>query len=115
MYLASGEVELECAMRGLSREQLIEVEFWRNSLTEGPDSGAVDNILHKCAEARILLRELRMHSSFFERASIVLELGAGQAWGSALAKREFPHLVTYASDISPDAVRSVTKWERVFS
>lgn len=115
MYLASGEVELECAMRGLSREQLIEVEFWRNSLTEGPDCGAVDNILHKCAEARILLRELRMHSSFFERASIVLELGAGQAWGSALAKREFPHLVTYASDISPDAVRSVSKWERVFS
>jgi len=102
-------------MRGFSREQLIEVEFWRTSLTEGPDSDAVDNVLHKCAEARILLRELRMHVGLFEQASIVLELGAGQAWGSALVKREFPHLVTYASDISPDAVRSVAKWERIFS
>jgi SAM-dependent methyltransferase len=106
--------QAENAMERFSREQLIEVEFWRTSPTEGPDSNAVENILHKCAEARIFLRELRIHSDFFARASITLELGAGQAWASALVKREFPHLVTYASDISPYAVRSVTKWEQVF-
>ena len=102
-------------MRGGAKEQLIEVEFWRTSPTENPGSNAVENILNKCAEARILLRELRMHRNFFEQASVVLELGAGQAWGSVLAKREFPHLVTYASDISPYAVRSVSKLEHVFS
>jgi len=101
-------------MKGFSEEQRVEVEFWRTSPTENPDSNAVENILHKCAEARILLRELRLHSVFFERASVVLELGAGQAWASALVKREFPHLVTYASDISPYAVRSVAKWDHVF-
>jgi len=102
-------------MKGFSREQAVEVEFWRTSPTENPESNAVENILHKCAEARILLGELRMHRVFFAQSSKVLELGAGQAWASALVKREFPHLVTYASDISPYAVRSVHKWEHVFS
>jgi len=102
-------------MRQFSKEQLIEVEFWRTSPTESPSSDAVDNILHKCAEARTLLKEIRMHGKFFSRASVVLELGAGQAWASALVKREFPHLVAYASDISPYAVCSVNKWEHVFS
>lgn len=103
------------AMRGFSREQLIEIEAWRTSPTDSPESNAVENILHKCAEARIFLTELRGHSDFFARASVTLELGAGQAWASSLVKREFPHLVTYASDISPYAVQSVSKWEHVFS
>jgi SAM-dependent methyltransferase len=102
-------------MNSFSAEQRVEVEFWRTSPTENPESNAVENILHKCSEARILLRELRMHSHFFEPAEVVLELGAGQAWASALLKREFPHLVVYASDISPYAVSSVGKWEQVFS
>jgi SAM-dependent methyltransferase len=102
-------------MTTVSKEQFMEAEYWRTSPTENPGSNAVENILNKCAEARILLRELRMHSHFFEQASVALELGAGQAWGSALLKREFPHLVTYASDISPHAVGSVAKWEHIFS
>jgi SAM-dependent methyltransferase len=101
-------------MEGLSREQAIEVEFWRTSPNESPDSNAVENILHKCAEARLFLSEFRIHNNIFAQASVVLELGAGQAWASALVKRELPHLVAYASDISPYAVRSVSKWEHVF-
>lgn len=108
-------MEADFALTGLSKEQLTEIEFWRTSPTENPNSNAVDNILHKCAEARILLQELRMHRQFFEAASTVLELGAGQGWASALVKKEFPHLTTYASDISPYAVSSVGKWEQVFS
>lgn len=101
-------------MKELSPEQLVEIEFWRTSPTERPDSTSVENILHKCAEARVLLAEVRAYSHLFYRASVVLELGAGQAWASALVKREFPHVVAYASDISPHAVRSVRKWEHVF-
>jgi SAM-dependent methyltransferase len=113
--LPAAQAQVNNAMRaGLSREQLIEVEFWRTSPTENPDTNAVENILHKCAEARLFLKEIRMYSNLFEQASVVLELGAGQAWASALVKREFPHLVIYASDISPYAVRSVVKWEHVF-
>jgi SAM-dependent methyltransferase len=107
-------VSPEYAMKGFSREQLIEVEYWRTSPTENPDADTVDNILHKCAEARLFLREMRMYNELFARASVVLELGAGQAWASALVKREFPHLVSYASDISPYAIQSVDKWEHVF-
>jgi len=102
-------------MKQLSPEQLAEVNFWKTSPTESPDSSSIDNILHKCAEARIFLAEVRMYSSLFACASVVLELGAGQAWASALLKREFSHLVAYASDISADAVKSVNKWEHVFS
>jgi SAM-dependent methyltransferase len=102
-------------LTSLSPEQLVEIDYWRTSLTESPDSTSVDNILHKCAEARILLTEIRSYSNLFAHASVVLELGAGQAWASALVKREFPHVRAYASDISPYAVRSVHKWEHVFS
>lgn len=108
-------MEADFAIGDFSKEQLQEIEFWRTSPTESPESSAVDNILHKCAEARILLQEIRLHRSFFEEASTVLELGAGQGWASALVKKEFPHLTTLASDISPYAVSSVGKWEHVFS
>ncbi len=101
-------------LSSLSPEQSLEVEFWRTSTTESPESTAVDNIVHKCAEARVFLASIRAHREFFSSASTVLELGAGQAWASALLKREFPHLVSYATDISPYAVRSVDKWEHVF-
>jgi len=102
-------------MERYSKEQLAEVDFWRVSSTEKPESSAVENILNKCAEGRVLLHEFRKYSDLFNKASVILELGAGQAWASALAKREFPHLITYASDISPYAVSSVGKWEHVFS
>ena len=100
--------------KSLSAEQLREVEYWRTSPTESPDSTSLENILHKCAEARVLLAEVRVHHNLFAQACTTLELGAGQAWASALVKREFPHLVAYASDISPHALRSVVKWEHVF-
>jgi SAM-dependent methyltransferase len=100
--------------RAYSPAELLEVEYWRTSPSESPDSTSVENILHKCSEARVLLAQVRTYSSLFARASTILELGAGQAWASALVKREFPGVVAYASDISPYAVRSVHKWEHVF-
>lgn len=114
LQFRTGATKIGCGVNELSKEQQIEVDFWKTSPTENPDANTLDNILHKCAEARLFLREMRMYSRFFAQASVVLELGAGQAWASAIVKREFPQVVAYASDISPYAVRSVAKWEYVF-
>lgn len=98
----------------ISIKERIEVDFWTNSEDEGPQSNAIENILEKMAEARIFLEKLKAYRSFFEKAESVLELGGGQCWASCLVKRMYPHIHVTATDIAPDAIASIGKWERIY-
>jgi ubiquinone/menaquinone biosynthesis C-methylase UbiE len=98
----------------LERRQRIEIEFWRESHTERPESNAVENIVNKAADAAIFLELVDRFRDVFGRARTILEIGAGQGWASCLVKRLFPSAEVTASDISQYAVASVGKWERIY-
>ncbi|KAM3096671.1 class I SAM-dependent methyltransferase [Phormidesmis sp. 146-35] len=94
----------------LQKEQ-IEIEFWKNSPIENPQSEAIENLVSKFCEAKILLEKLAYHQSYFQQASTILEIGAGQGWASCIVKRFFPNKQVIASDISEYAIASAHKWE----
>ena len=97
--------------RELAERQRREIDYWRQSQTEGPESDLVLSFLKKAADARILLDLISRYRQIFEGSGTVLELGAGQAWASCLVKRLFPAARVIATDISEDAVASAWKWE----
>ncbi len=92
-----------------------EIEFWRDSPDESPESDSVRIVIDKMQDAGILLTCIQRHEEAFRRSERVLELGAGQGWASCLIKRQYPEAEVIATDISPYAVASVPKWERLFN
>ncbi len=102
------------ALNNVSEKEAIEVNFWRDNPIERPESAALENILSKCAEARIFLEKLSAFQSLFASARDVLELGGGQCWASCIVKRQFPSARVVGTDISPFAVASVNKWQHMF-
>jgi SAM-dependent methyltransferase len=90
-----------------------ELDHWRSSATERPGVFDPRNLVHKLTEAQALLEAVDRHREWFESAREVLELGGGQGWAACLVKSLFKGRVT-GSDLSPDAVASVSIWEDVF-
>jgi ubiquinone/menaquinone biosynthesis C-methylase UbiE len=97
----------------IEAKEQVEIDYWRTSLTENPDSDSIENLVNKFSEARVVLLTLERHRQIFESASTVLELGAGQGWTSCILKRMFPDKRMIASDISPFAIASHPKWEHI--
>ena len=95
----------------LAERQRRELQYWSESPTQGPDSDLVLSFLKKAPEARILLDLIGRYQPVFERAQSILELGAGQGWAASLVKRRFPKARVTTTDISPDAIASLWKWE----
>jgi SAM-dependent methyltransferase len=98
----------------VERRRALENEFWRTSPTESPGSTSVENVINKAEEAAIFLDIVRLFHRYFEQAETILELGGGQGWASCLVKRLFPEASVTTTDLSPDAIASVSKWERFF-
>lgn len=98
----------------LEERQRIEVEFWKNSPTERPESESIENIINKASDAEVFIDCLKRYEDYFRRASTILELGAGQGWASCIVKRLFPEAFVIATDISPWAVASAHKWEHIY-
>lgn len=94
--------------------QRIEIDFWRTSATERPEADSVDNIINKVAEAEIFLDALRRFDGELPASGKVLELGGGQGWAACLYKRLHPGCEVVTTDISPHAVASLPKWERLW-
>jgi hypothetical protein len=63
--------------RELAERQRIEIEHWKQSPRENPESDIVTSFLKKAGEALILLDLIRRYRPVFERARTILELGAG--------------------------------------
>jgi SAM-dependent methyltransferase len=95
------------------RERL-EIAYWQVDPHERPGAFNLDNFLVKMADASVFLSEVRRFDHDFQRASVVLELGGGQLWASCIVKHLYPELTVIGSDISPEAIASVPKWESIF-
>lgn len=104
-----------CSISDIVTRQTTEIEFWRNSEEECPESESIANIATKMSEARVFLDCIERHREKLASEGRVLELGAGQGWASCIYKRLFPHAHVTATDISEFAVMSVPKWERILS
>lgn len=101
-------------MLEIEAKQKIEIEFWRDSEDESPESSSIYNIVNKVSEAEVLLDCFKRHRERLTSSGRVLELGGGQGWASCVYKRMFPNAHVTATDISEFAVRSLPKWERLF-
>ena len=98
----------------LAGKEAVEIDYWKNSEHEKPDSNSIYNLVLKAVEARVLLTKLETYGNVFSTAGTIVELGAGQAWGSCVVKYLFPNAHVTATDISPHAIASRHKWERVY-
>src|SRR4029453_9029039 len=98
----------------VDRRHDIEIDYWRESEHEAPQSDSVLNIINKVADAGTFLSCLHRHYSVATPGQRVLELGGGQGWAACLFKRLYPSTHVTATDISPFAVESIPKWEYVW-
>lgn len=108
MEVPGGKVEQLDAL------QQREIEYWRESEHESPDSDSVYNLINKMADVPVFKEVLQRYESRFAGAGHILELGGGQGWSACLVKRLFPQARVTLTDISPYATQSAHKWERVF-
>jgi len=103
-------------MKGRSLAEVHEHEkaFWRTTTSEGPQADSVELLAHKLSESRIFLEGVERYRSRFERSHTILELGGGEGWAACVLKRVLAgdHIVM-TSDISPDAIAALPRWERV--
>ena len=97
----------------IQTKQSIEIEYWRNSKTENPESDSINNIINKFSEASIFLDCLNCYKSKLVDEGRVLELGAGQGWASCIYKKLYPKTHITVTDISKYAIMSVNKWEKM--
>lgn len=98
----------------LAERQQCEIDYWKHAVHERPEVESVEAIVAKCCEAQVFLLALARFADDFQSANNILEIGGGQGWAAAVVKRRFPAATVLTSDISPYAVASVHKWNRVF-
>jgi len=103
-------------MERLESLQQREIDYWRESEHESPESDSIHNLINKMSDIPVFMEVLQAYVPLFSRPGPlrVLELGGGQGWGACLVKRLYPSAHVTLTDISPYAVQSAPKWERVF-
>ncbi|HXW69967.1 MAG TPA: class I SAM-dependent methyltransferase [Methylocella sp.] len=100
-------------MANIATKQAIEIDFWRDSKTESPQSNSIRNLTSKFSDAGIFLDCVEKYRDRLPEEGRVLELGGGQCWASCVYKRVFPNCSVIGTDISPFAVQSAPKWEKM--
>jgi SAM-dependent methyltransferase len=98
----------------IAEKENIDIEDWRTNPHESPESDSVHNVINKVTDMPSLLESQQPFDAIFRDAKNILELGGGQGWASCLLKRLYPQARFTVTDISPYAVASVPKWERIF-
>ena len=98
----------------IEEKEQLEIDFWKNSLTENPRSFSLHNIINKLSEAKVFLEKIGEYKHIFVRAQSILEIGAGQGWASCILKKMYPDKKITASDISEHSVASLHCWEELF-
>lgn len=93
-----------------------EIDYWRTSEHEAPEAESIHNVINKMSDIPVFMDVLERYQSLLatRRSLRVLELGGGQGWSSCLLKRLHPSAHVTLTDISPYAVQSAHKWERIF-
>jgi SAM-dependent methyltransferase len=98
-----------------SARETIEIEYWRDSFHEKPESDSVLPLFDKVGDAELFFGLFNRHRSMFPDSGRILEIGGGQAWASCFLKRFLPKAHITATDISPHALASLPKWERIWN
>lgn len=103
-------------MDRLESLQQREIDYWRDSEHESPASDSIHNVINKMSDVPVFMDALQRYESLFKRPGVphILEMGGGQGWSTCLIKRLHPSAHVTLTDISPFAVQSSPKWERVF-
>lgn len=103
-------------MDQLESLQQREIDYWRESEHESPESGSIQNVINKMSDIPVFVDALQRYESLLNRSGPlrILELGGGQGWSTCLIKRLHPSAHVTLTDISTYAVQSAHKWERVF-
>jgi SAM-dependent methyltransferase len=100
----------------LDKKERLEIEYWRDSASESPETFTKDNLLNKLQECRNLDYRIQKHWSIINGKRKILEIGAGQGWASCFLKKFYlPKSHFTVTDISPFAVQSVKYWETLFN
>lgn len=97
----------------LEAKEARERAFWEREAAAETPTGELRNLLLKFGEAEWLVARLERHERLFAEAGTILELGAGEGWGSAMVKRVFPQAEVIASDLSPKAIGRAGGWAQV--
>lgn len=95
-------------------KQKIEIDYWANSLCEGPTQDSIFNIINKISDAEVFLSCIFRHYNLLPTKGKILELGGGQGWASCVYKKVFPETQVISTDISKSAIASLHRWERIF-
>lgn len=119
MIRVLGEIEtfhyhdISCARNPslVSKSDRKELLFWATDPLESPNGDLFANIVHKANFIKVF-EQLMSHLDLTGKETI-LEMGGGHCWASALVKRNYPDCYVVASDLSPDAVRFVEKYEAI--
>lgn len=99
----------------LEEKETIEINHWKTSVYESPDTFSMQSILYKLREAGVFWEKLERYRHIFEQGDTILEIGAGQGWAGTLIKQQFPNKHVTVSDISPYAIEVVSHWETFFT
>ena len=99
----------------ITEKQKSEIEYWRDSEHESPESDSIYNIINKMGEAVVFVDCINRYLDRFRVAEKILEIGAGQGWASCIYKRMFPKAHITTTDISPFAIKSLEKWEHIWN
>lgn len=93
-----------------------EIDYWRESEHESPESDSIHNLVNKMSDVPVFMEAFQRYAPLLSAPGPlrVLELGGGQGWSACLMKCLYPTAHVILTDISPYAVQSAKKWERVF-
>jgi ubiquinone/menaquinone biosynthesis C-methylase UbiE len=95
-------------------KEAIEIDYWKNSLTERPGKFTLENLINKIGDLEVFIECLKDLNLYILKDGDVLELGAGQGWASCAYKFLYPNVNITTTDISEYAISSLKYWEAVF-
>ena len=94
----------------LATKEQMEIDAWRDSPTEAPETDTVENLINKLSDAQVFMECLGRHRDVFEGAESILELGAAMSGRLPGARRSARQAHRWTESAARD--RSVSKWER---
>jgi SAM-dependent methyltransferase len=105
------DVAIFIAPDELTNSERKEIHFWSTDPSERPEADFYASLRIKAGDLRAF--ETLIACLDVGSGGVCLEVGAGQAWASALLKRMVPGAEVHASDVSADALRGTTRWEEL--
>ncbi len=76
-----------------------------------PDS--IARLFDRGGDFKLFWEKIQERRAYFESASRIVEIGAGECWGTCALKAIFPHKTIIATDTSHTGLASAPYWEHV--